>query len=306
MGVGQQIFAGARIGACSPGPTDFRELEVFLLSRRVENCSPATLRTYRQRIGAFLVCCGKAVTEIERSDVERYLLSLKDKGRSPHYVRSNYRELRVFFSWLLLDGVIPKSPMKNIGCPKVPKYAKEFLPDRDFARLLSLCIVDDFRGARNAAWLWLLWSTGGRWHELANLRLADLDWNKHRIKVMGKGSKERFVPFTREAEKAVYVYLKARSRYLSEDEYPELWITEERRPLSALGLQSVTKRLYQRSGVKVKDMHHVFRRTWAWRNLKAGISPKFVQLIGGWDTLAVLEQYVKRMSSEDALNLDWR
>ena len=56
----------------------------------------------------------------------------------------------------------------------------------------------------------------------------------------------------------------------------------------------------------MRDQHHVFRRSWAWRNLKAGVSPKFVQLVGGWESMAVLEQYVRMMKSDDALdNVKW-
>ena len=49
------------------------------------------------------------------------------------------------------------------------------------------------------------------------------------------------------------------------------------------------------------DMHHIFRRTWAWRMLKAGMPAKAVQLIGGWESMSMLERYVAMMDTEDAL-----
>ena len=74
------------------------------------------------------------------------------------------------------------------------------------------------------------------------------------------------------------------------------------------GLGKITRTMFTRADIQVKDLHHIFRRTWAYRNLKAGVPLKFVQLVGGWESVAVLEQYVRRMDSEDALgsNVNWQ
>ena len=136
--------------------------------------------------------------------------------------------------------------------------------------------------------------------------MKDLDWNKARIKVVEKGDKERYVPFTADAQKAVYRYLKARQVYMgSKDHYQELWIGEERKPLVYHGIQKINRVLMDRAGLHVKDQHHIFRRTWAYRNLSAGVPVKFVQLVGGWSDLATMEGYVRAMQSDDALNVQW-
>lgn len=314
----------------------------FLLSRRIENCSPASIRTYADRISGMLAFIGKEPADITKTDVEFWLLHMKEgeskRGgrRSPFFVRSSFGSVRVFFNWLVAEGYIPRSPLYGIKVPKVPRYEKEFLAEEDFRKLLNLCPHGTFAGIRDRAWLWLLWSTGARFSELANLQLADLDWTGARIRVVGKGSKERRVPFTTEAQRAVYQYLQRRA-----DSYPELWISEERRPMKRLGMGPIVPRLMaaaspyecpqckaryegvgfvQRQYVctacqvklvrlwSVRDAHHIFRRSWAWRNLKAGTSTKIVQLVGGWDSVTVLEQYVRRMSSDDALggNIKWQ
>jgi len=281
-----------------------RELEGFLLSREVEGCSPATLKTYRLRIGHFFrfVDGTKAVESIDHSDINRYLLYLRELGRSPHYIHSNFRALRTFFNWCVAEEFVPRSPMRNVKPPKLPKKGKPFLSETQRDRLLHLCPLSTFLGARNAATIWLFWSTGMRSQELANLKLSDLDWDKSRIRVFGKGSKERYVPFTREAKKAVWRYLSYRN-----DDYPALWLTEERRPARKWAIVSATRRLIERAGLQgeIKDLHHIFRRSWAMRNLKAGVPIKYVQLIGGWESVTTLEQYVRAMESEDALEANW-
>ena len=314
----------------------------FLLSRRIENCSPASIKSYSDRISGMVKFIGKDPTEITKTDMEFWLLHMKEgesrRGgrRSPHYVRSSYGAIRVFFNWLVVEGHMTKNPLGNIKVPKVPRYEKDFLSTEEFHKLLSMCALSTFAGVRDKAWLWLLWTTGARFSELANLKKDDLDWTTSRIRVFGKGSKERRIPFTPDAQKAVYRYLQRR-----EDKMPELWLTEEKRPITPIGIGQVVPRLmdaasgyqcpqcdkkyeglefvcreYVCPACKVKltrlfnirDAHHIFRRSWAWRNLKAGVPIKFVQLVGGWDSVVVLEQYVRRMSSDDALggNIKWQ
>ncbi len=280
-----------------------KELEGFLLSREVEGCSPPTLKTYRFRIGHFFLFLDGRVAgiqDISHADIDKYLLHFRELGRSPHYIHSNFRALRTFFNWCVAEEFVPRSPMRNMKAPRLPKKGKPFISEAERDRLLHLCPPSTFLGARNGATIWLFWSTGMRLQELANLQLSDLEWNKSRIRVFGKGSKERYVPFTNEAKKAVWRYLSYRN-----DDYPALWITEERRPARKWAIVSATRRLIERADLDIKDMHHIFRRSWAMRNLKAGVPQKYVQLIGGWESVTTLEQYVRAMESEDALDANW-
>jgi len=296
MVVGEGLFGLSDTGRLRTLP---KELSKFLLSRHIEGCSPATLDAYERRIKYMFNHTDKPVDKIEKSDVELYILSLKNKNCSPHYIESCYRAINTFFIWLVNEGYLTQSPMKNMKKPKKPKYAKEFITEQQFQALLSVCPSRDYRGIRNRAWLWLLWTTGARFSELANLQLSDLDWQQNRIRVFGKGAKERYVPFTKEAQTMVYKYIAVRP-----EGFTALWIGEEKKPMKFGGLSKATRLMYERAGFKVKDLHHVFRRSWAYRNLKAGVPIKYVQLCGGWSSVTMLEQYVAMMNSEDALNSD--
>lgn len=288
-------------------PGAFSELlEGFLLSRQVENCTPQTLRTYEIRIGSFfkfLTTLGcKEITQVTRSHVELYLLHFKENNRSPHYIQSIHRALATFFKWCQGEELIHRSPMGNMKLPKTPKVGKPFITEQQRDKLLSLCPPSIFLGARDGAIVWTYWTTGMRLEELTNLELTDLDWRGNRIRVFGKGRKERFVPFTKEAKKAIWRYLCYRK-----DDHRRLWLTEERRPITKWGITLMMKKLVARAGLKsqVKDANHVFRRSWAMRNLKAGVPIKYVQLVGGWESIRTLEQYVRAMESEEALEAKW-
>jgi site-specific recombinase XerD len=268
-------------------------------------CTPATIRDYKGRLRQFLRFLyvtheGLSLTEVDRQHVESYLVSFHDAGRSSFTMRTQYRCLSAFYHWLVTEQFIEQSPLRNIKIPRVPKRSKAFLSEAEFQQLLSFCPLSTYSGARAAAVLWLLWSTGMRLSELANLQVTDLDADRNRIKLFGKGRKERFVPYSKEARKAVWRYLAYR-----DDKLPQLWLSEERKPIKGDGLRLALIRLYQRAGIHVKDTCHVFRRTWAMRNLKAGVPIKYVCLVGGWEQISTLEGYVRAMQSDEALDAKW-
>lgn len=282
-----------------------RELEGFILSRQVEGCTEETLRSYTHRIGQFFrfTATTNGFDGIDRGHVDRYLLHLQQLGRSPHYVHSNFRALRTFFKWCQAEEFIEHSPMRNMKPPRLPRIGKPFLSETQRDQLLRLCPIVTFIGARNAALIWLFWGSGIRLSENARLSKSDLDWANNRIRVFGKGQKERYAPFTKKAKKAVWRYLSYRR-----DDLPQLWLTEERRPATKSMIISAMRRLIDRAGLRgaIKDQDHIFRRTWVWRNLKAGVSLQYIKLAGGWTTLAMLMKYVEAMESEEAMGANWQ
>lgn len=270
-------------------------------------CSSSTIFTYKHRISLFLRYVaqdrpGFQIKDIGPNDIGNFLLDMRNKGRSMHYVRGIFIQLRVFFAWCVQEMLIDQSPVRNMQPPKVPKRIKPFMTEEQRDRLLALCPPNTFLGARNAAIIWLFWTTGIRLSELAGLQLADLDWENNRIKVFGKGSKERFVPFLKEAKHAIWRYKSHRK-----DNDPHLWLGEERRPLTKDGVDSATQRLVIRAGLQgeIKDLHHIFRRTWAMRQIRAGVPMKYIQLVGGWESVVTLERYVRAMAVDDALGAGW-
>ena len=145
----------------------------------------------------------------------------------------------------------------------------------------------------------MLRNSGMRVGELAALKIGDLEWEKRRAKVFGKGSKERYVPFNSEVQLAVRRYL----RYL-EASHAELWIGRQGYPMTYQSVEKDLGRMFQRAGFNgvLKDACHIFRRTFAMQLLEDGLDVMFVQQIMGHNTLEVLRKhYLTRLDSEKAL-----
>jgi len=95
-----------------------------VLSRTVTNCQPRTIQTYLYHIRRFIVYVNKPLIEVTKADVELWLLSLKEKDRSPAYLRMVHRNLSIFFNWMVAEEMIPRSPMRNMPRPRVPRRVR--------------------------------------------------------------------------------------------------------------------------------------------------------------------------------------
>jgi len=273
----------------------------FALSRQLMDVTARTLDDYRVRMGLFRRFLGErfpgiTLVQAERQHIESYLVSMREQGRSPHTVRTTYRALHAFYRWALDEDLIAVSPLQKIKAPRVPKLQKPFLAESDFRKLLSVCIPHTFLGDRNAAMLWILWTSGVRSEELSQLQVRDLDVQGERIHVFGKGRKERAVEYAPDARRAVWQYMKHRV-----DDIPALWLTEERTPMQVRGVRMAIHRTYERAGVVAQDRMHIMRRTWAVRKLREGLPERYVMVLGGWEDIATMDRYVAAIGVDEAL-----
>ena len=145
--------------------------------------------------------------------------------------------------------------------------------------------------------IWILSTTGMRKMELANLLVDDVDWKGKKVRVrLGKGQKERWVILHKRAELPLTRYLGARR-----DRLPDLWVTEEGRRLTYEGVGQDLTRLVERAGLRreIKDVCHIFRRTWAANAVRRGIPRPYIQAMGGWETPQMIDLYTAAMLEEE-------
>ncbi len=283
----------------------YQLLDYYLSWHRIEGHTEVTVKDYRKNVGLFIRWLEASNHSLVLQDlsgfhVMAYLQFKKDQGRSPRYIRSIYQHLDTFFTWCVdYLEVIEVSPTAKIKAPKVPKQNKGFLKAEHFQALIDICATTRFLGSRRRSMLWILLTTGIRHMEMANLTKNDLDWESKggliRIR-MGKGQKDRVVPFHKNAQREVFRYLAYR-----DDEYPTLWIKDDRTPLPYDGLGADMRKLMVRAGIRgeVKDTFHVFRRTWAANAERRGIPRQYILSVGGWEDVQMLDKYTRAMREEE-------
>ena len=218
----------------------------------------------------------------------------KDRGNAPATILARRKDIHAWCEWMVTWEIIPVNPCARIKPPKLPKTRKPFLSEEDFQRLLALCPLSTFMGARRAAMVTVLANTGMRRAELLGLTTGALDWDHDLMRVLGKGNKERTVLFLPVVQKAVLRYLTVRN-----SDRPELWLNQDGTPMKHNGIGWDMRRLFIRAGLKdTPDCCHIFRRTAAANAERAGIPRAYIQQLFGWDDSAMIDRYVRHMQAE--------
>ncbi|MBA7583065.1 Tyrosine recombinase XerC [subsurface metagenome] len=275
-------------------------LKAFLLSCKVDELSPATLKDYDQKIGAFVRHCSEINIsrpgDVNVSHVRMFLLKLQERC-SPHSVHDYYGCVKRFFNWLVSEGMLPANPMANMRSPRVPQRIIRPFTAEHIRDLLLLCDESKFLGVRNRAIILTFVDTGLRLSELAGIQLKEIDFDRGLIKVMGKGSKERVVGIGKGAQKAILRYLLTRH-----DNYSCLWVTEEARPMQARGIQIMIRRLGKRAGITgARPSPHTFRHTFGTCAMLNGASEREVQLLLGHSSDRMTKRYTATITSENVV-----
>ena len=131
--------------------------------------------------------------------------------------------LKILYGWLAEEEEIPASPMAKMRPPIVPDQPVPVIPDDGLRRLLAACAGKGFEARRDTAMIMLLLDTGARRAELVGLKLADVDLDLDVLLVLGKGRRERALPFGHKAGAALDRYLRARARH-KDAALPWLWL----------------------------------------------------------------------------------
>ena len=256
---------------------------------RAENKSARTVETYLEavlQLDGFLAARGLDLAAASREDLEAFLAGLLARWK-PATAANRHRALRAFYAWLEEEGEIPADPMAKMKPPRVPEQPAPVLTEDLLRRLLATCAGRDFESCRDRALILLLLDTGGRLAEIAGMRLGDLNFEYDVVVVIGKGGRERALPFGNRTGKALDQYLRARARHPHHG-LEWFWIGRKGR-ITASGIAQLLRRRGHEAGIE--HLHaHLFRHTFAHLWLRQGGETDLMRL-AGWRSRAVLQRY---------------
>ena len=258
-----------------PTQTSIDYFALFLQSRQVSEVSPGTLQFYKVKLGRFLAEVNTGAAK--RQDIESFLLQFTNPGNRHAY----YRVIKTFYNWRERSLDLP-SPMKNINAPRLGKL---ILPSLTREQVFTLLEFTD--NVRNKAVIALFTESGLRLTELTSIKPQDIDWNRHTIRVLGKGKKERFAPFGEMAESHIKMWL---SQYQPNG---NIW------GLNQWGITSMLRRLEKATGIICNP--HTFRRTFACLLREAGVDVMTIKDLGGWESLEMVQRYTRSVSFNNSL-----
>ena len=275
-------------------------LDAFLASLKGRNASPGTVREYRRNAGEFLTFLadrGVDWRSPDRSTVRAYLASLADRGLSASSVGGRLAAVRSLYRHALRLGKIDTDPLAGVRAPRRPSRLPRVLSVDEAETLVTAParaeVRDEALARRDGAMLELLYATGMRISELAGLTLDRVDVERRRLRVVGKGNKERQLLFGASAASALRRYLDAARPILAARGRPgtAVFLNSEGRPLSARGARMVIGRWVDASGTPSRTSPHTLRHSFATHLLEGGADLRVVQELLGHANLQTTQVY---------------
>jgi integrase/recombinase XerD len=273
----------------------YEVIDEFITFLQVERgLAENTISAYSRDLVRFIAYLeNRNITPIKtsRSVIRDYLGSLTPDLSKRSQAR-NVSAIKTFFRFLVSEGKMKENPARLLETPRIQQKLPEVLSLGEVEQLLSQPDITTPLGQRDRAMLELLYATGLRASELVHLKLLDVNLEAGFVKTLGKGSKERMVPFGEMALKALKTYLfDGRKALLKSGHPPYLFLNFRGKPLSRQGFWKIIRNHGTMAGIKKKIKPHGLRHSFASHLLEAGADLRSVQVMLGHADITTTQIY---------------
>jgi integrase/recombinase XerC len=282
-----------------------RHLNAFLRYLALNrNRSPHTVAAYRSDLTQFLAFAAARAgvapaafspAAVDRPAVRAFLAQLHGKGQSRATAARKLSAVRAFVRYLRREALIADDPASLVAAPKRGIRMPAHLSEDEMRRLLEAPSADAPLGRRDRAVLELFYASGLRLAELTGLDLDDVSLSERMVRVLGKGGKERLVPFNASTAAALRAYLKDREMLVGataerRGAHP-LFVNYRGTRLSARSVDRLVRRHVAASCTRLGISPHALRHTFATHLLQRGADLRAIQELLGHARLSTTQRY---------------
>jgi len=260
------------------------------------NASPYTVRNYTTDLLGFFHFLQErgldSLKEVDKTVLRDYLSYLMARRFVRASIARKLSAIRSFYRYLLREEIISTNPIATTVSPKLDKRLPSFLTIKEMERLLEAPDLTTPQGQRNRAFLELLYASGLRVSELANLNLEQITLDTREIRVWGKGAKERMVLMGKPAARALLTYLtQGRPILLGNRKTNAVFLNRFGGRLTERSVQSILQEYADRVGLDRRVHPHMLRHTFATHLLDGGADLRVVQELLGHASLSSTQIY---------------
>ncbi|HVG23139.1 MAG TPA: site-specific tyrosine recombinase XerD [Thermoanaerobaculia bacterium] len=270
-------------------------LPIFLDYLQVEKgLAKNSLASYAidlRHFGHYLNDASIDLDRVERIHIVKYFQALRGAGISARSVARALAAIRGLFRFLVAERHLKSDPTENIENPKLWSNLPKSLQPSEVEALLAAPVRSTPDGLRDAAMLELLYATGLRVSELIKVRLDELVMDAGFLRTMGKGSKERIVPFGDAARDAIVRYIEQGRSDLEKAPDPHLFLSRLGRPMTRQSFWMKIVRYAREAGIKAHISPHVLRHSFATHLLENGADLRSVQMMLGHADISTTQIY---------------
>ena len=248
--------------------------------------SEKTIESYSSDLSKYLEFLKqKGVNDITQADtplILKHLIALRESGLGSKSCARHLITLRGFHKFLAQEKILEFDPAKLVDLPKSGLKLPDVLSVSEVNLLLNIPDSNTVLGKRNSAMLELLYAAGLRVSELVNLRFLDVNIEACFVRVMGKGSKERIVPFGLYAKNKIDDYINNSRPLLLKNRISKyLFVARAGKPMTRQGFWKLLQQYVKQAGIKKKVTPHSLRHSFASHLLEGGADLRTVQVMLG-------------------------
>ncbi|MGX9133653.1 tyrosine recombinase XerC [Rummeliibacillus sp. JY-2-4R] len=272
-------------------------IEQFISYIQLEkNFSPLTVRDYQSDINEFynfLKVEGVSdLDQVEYLHARLFVTKLYEEKKARTTISRKISSIRSFFKFLNKEYEMDDSAFQALYHPKKQLRLPHFFYEEELSKLFEANEGEDAKSLRNMAILELLYATGIRVSELTSIELKDIDFSLNILRVMGKGRKERYVPFGHFAAEAMERYLtEARPKLLKGTKHSNFFVNMRGFALTARGVRYILNEMMKQTELHTTIHPHMLRHTFATHLLNNGADLRTVQELLGHSSLSSTQIY---------------
>jgi integrase/recombinase XerD len=282
-------------------------IDTFLAYLQGErSLSPNTVSAYRNDLLQFAEylrtaaeaqgSTGFALATVDRERVAGYFGHLRERGYSSASIARKTAALRSFFQYLWRMGEVPSDPTLGIGSPEFKKPLPRTVEDDHVRALLAFSESRDTpEGLRDNAMLRLLSSTGMRVGELVLVDVNDVDFEHSRVRVVGRGNRERSLPLDASTLASIKSYLDQARPYLTRNSQQQtaLVVNQRGQRLTRQGFWLIMKGLVREAGLPAIMTPHMLRHSYATHQIGEGLGLEELRQLLGHASIATTQIYTQ-------------
>ena len=227
------------------------------------------------------------IKNIKEDSINKYISYLFKTKLKSSSVNRKISSIKSFYLFLIKKSIVATSPISEVISPKQEKYLPSSMSEDEVDKLLNSPDSNIKIEKRDKAMIEMLYATGMRISELVNLKITDVDMQRCVVKVLGKGSKERLIPFGEEAYEALNNYLSDRDESSSK----EVFLSNRKTKISRVAFWHRIKLYLVRENLKQTISPHTLRHAFATHLLNRGADLRSVQLLLGHSDLSTTQIY---------------
>ena len=249
-----------------------------------------TVKAYQADISSFFQWLDNKdlkYKNLQEDHINQYISFLFQRKMRSSSVNRKISSIKSFYIFLVKRNFVKNSPLNDLVTPKQEKYLPESMSEAEVDKLLNSPDVSNKIENRDKAMIEMLYATGMRISELVNLKITDVDMKRCVVKVFGKGSKERLVPFGETALDSLRSYLNEREQSSSK----EIFLSNRGKKMTRVAFWQRVKVYLIRENLKNSISPHTLRHAFATHLLNRGADLRSVQLLLGHSDLSTTQIY---------------